>query len=194
MTRARYREAALRVDGWIDASVLDVVWTRSRASRAEDERDTLLRAGEIQLRDAPGGRVFATLREDDDDETRWVHTLARERGAALVRLDLDEASAALIGWVDERATQTPPRRPPPRLIGKGGGGGSWPVDEWSDWDTFPRGSLLVDEASRAVVGALSWDRSLECDGPCAGDIPRVWVTACGQRLRVRVVLAAERVE
>lgn len=183
--QASYLDPQVQAHATVDATSIDVVWNPALPELPVPEGDAIELLGDtVTFRDTPGGRVVARLSLEHGAESA---TLLEQRGDEhLVYVELDRVG--VVGWVPAAATR--PAAGNTGLIGKGGRGGrGWRM--WGPWAFLPRGTLLVDEDTRTVVGVVAWEGHYECVGACAEPIPLVTVRACeADSVRLRAVRPA----
>jgi hypothetical protein len=176
--RARYEGFALRVEGWIAASSVDVVAQTETSTPEYGLIDGEIVGGEVAVHDAPGGVAFAWF------SPSWpplsVRRLDTRDDFVLVRYS-DEVT--VVGWIAAAAFESRPPRIQLPQVAKGGGGGM----RGSDITRLERGTLLVDQYTDIVLGVVMEPTDFRCWGPCEEPAPVVESWACGHDFQLRAI-------
>jgi hypothetical protein len=131
----------LQVTGYVPADAIGKLYRDSRDEFVDDDHDITLPV-RYQLRDAPGGRVFATA---SNRVRANAELLVRERGWALVR-----TGCGAVGWVAASQVQDSP-------VPMSGFSSRFAtlVGSTGDPETLPIGTGLYDAVDGRVLGAVA---------------------------------------
>jgi hypothetical protein len=130
----------LQVTGYVSADAIGTLYLVSPDATRGFSYDVKLPV-RYQLRDAPGGRVFATA---SNRERADAELLVRERGSVLVR-----TKCGAVGWVAASQVQD---NPVPMT--SFGGGWATLLTSTAEPETLPIGTALFDAVNGRAVGAV----------------------------------------